>query len=71
MPSLNERILPELLLFEPGQERKRMLKQVQRTPRAMVAAILFGLTNSALYVLTAEYIIALGLSKSKSPCGTR
>ncbi len=64
MPSLNERILPELLLFKPGQERKRMLKQVRSTPRAMVAAVLFGLANFTLFVLTSDYIIALGLSKS-------
>ena len=64
MPSLNERMLPELLLFRPGQERKRMLKQVRSTPRAIVASVLFGLANCALYVLTSEYIIALGLSKS-------
>jgi len=64
MPTLNERILPELLLFESGPERKRMLKQVHSTPRTMVAAVLFGLANFALYVLTSDSIIALGLPKS-------
>ncbi len=37
MPSLSERILPELILIEPGPERQRMLGHAFQGQRTLVA----------------------------------
>ncbi len=40
MSSLDEKLFPELLLFEPGRERRRMMRRVFRNTRTVAA---FGL----------------------------
>ena len=51
MPSLSERILPELLLYEPGPERQRILQQAVNGPRTHVAALLCVVGATGMFVL--------------------
>ena len=51
MPSLGERILPELALIESGSERGRMLQQAVQNPRTAVTAFLSVVVATGLFVL--------------------
>ena len=51
MPSLRERILPELILFEPGPERQRMLHEAVSGNRTRLAAFLSVVVATGLFVL--------------------
>ena len=64
MTSLHERMLPELLLLESIQERKRLLRRVRNTRSVIAVATVFGVANLALFILMFDYIRALGLSRS-------
>ncbi len=44
-------MLPELILFEPGPERKRMLQQAVNGPRTLAAAFLSVIVATGLFVL--------------------
>ena len=51
MPSLIERILPELKLIESGPERQRMIKYAISGPRTCIAAFLSVVGATAMFVL--------------------
>ena len=51
MPSLSERILPELNLFEAGAERRRMLQDAVNGQRTRAAAFLVVVGATGLFVL--------------------
>jgi len=51
MPSLSERILPELLLHEPGPERHRMLHEAVYGPRTLAVAFLCVIVATGMFVL--------------------
>ena len=64
MPSLSERILPELILFEPGPERQRMLQQAVNGPRTRVAAFLVVVGATGLFVLWDKLVASVPSSWS-------
>ncbi len=64
MPSLSERILPELILFEPGPERRRMLHQAVNGPRTIVAAFLSVVGATGLFVLWDKLVASIPSSWS-------
>ncbi len=51
MPSISERILPELLLCEPGPERQRMLYEALNGSRTYAAALLSVIVATGLFVM--------------------
>ncbi len=51
MPSLVERLLPELSLVEPGPERQRILQEAVSGSRTRVAAFLSVVVATGLFVL--------------------
>ena len=51
MPSLSERIVPELALIEPGPERQRMLQEASFGQRTRVAVFLFVVSATGWFVL--------------------
>ena len=51
MPSLRERILPELIMLEPGPERQRMLQEAVNGQRTRVAVFLSVVGATGLFVL--------------------
>ncbi len=56
MPSLREKILPELILLEPGPERQRMLAYAIHGPRTRIAAFLLAVVATGLTVLCDKLI---------------
>ncbi len=64
MPSLSERILPELILFEPGPERQRMLQQAVHGQRTRVAAFLSVVGATGLFVLWDKLVASVPSSWS-------
>ncbi len=64
MPSLSERILPELILLEPGPERQRMLQQALNGQRTRVAAFLFVVGAAGLFVLWDKLVASVPSSWS-------
>ncbi len=64
MPSLSERILPELLLLEPGPERQRMLGQAVNGPRTRVVAFLTVVGATGLFVLWDKLVASVPSSWS-------
>ena len=51
MPSLSERILPELNMFEPGPERQRMLQDAVNGRRTRIAVLLSVVASTGVFVL--------------------
>ena len=51
MPSLSERIFPELARLEPGPERLRMIQQAVGGPRTHAALFLSVVVSTAVFVL--------------------
>lgn len=51
MPSISERLLPELRLFDRGPERQRMLLLAVNGPRTIAAAFLSVLGATGLFIL--------------------
>ncbi len=51
MPSLSERILPELSMFEPGPERQRMLQDAVNGRRTRIAILLSVVASTGVFVL--------------------
>ena len=64
MPSLSERILPELTLLEPGPERQRMFQQAVNGPRTRVAAFLVVVGPTGLFVLWDKLVVSVPSSWS-------
>ncbi len=64
MPSLSERILPELILLEPGPERQRMLQQAVNGPRTRAAAFLVVVGATGLFVLWDKLVASVPSSWS-------
>ncbi len=64
MPSLSERILPELTLLEPGPERQRMFQQAVNAPRTRVAAFLVMIGATGLFVLWDKLVVSVPSSWS-------
>ena len=64
MPSLSERILPELTLLEPGPERQRMFQQAVNGPRTLVAAFLVVVGPTGLFVLWDKLVASIPSSWS-------
>jgi len=64
MPSLSERILPELTLLEPGPERQRMFQQAVNGPRTRVAAILVVVGPTGLFILWDKLVASIPSSWS-------
>ncbi len=64
MPSLSERILPELTLIEPGPERQRMFQQAVNGPRTLVAAFLVVVGATGLFVLWDKLVASVPSSWS-------
>lgn len=51
MRSLSETILPELLLFEPGPERRRMFQEAVYGPRTLTTAFLCVIGATGLFIM--------------------
>lgn len=51
MPSLSERILPELTLIESGSDRRQMVQQAINRPRTHVVVSLSVIAATGLFVL--------------------
>ncbi len=64
MPSLSERMLPELILFEPGPERQRMILQAVNGQRTRVAAFLSVVGDTGLFVLWDKLVASVPSSWS-------
>ncbi len=64
MPSLSERILPELILLEPGPERQRMLQQAVNGQRTRAAAFLVVVGATGVFVLWDKLVASVSSSWS-------
>jgi len=51
MRSLSETILPELLLIEPGPERRRMLQEAINGPRTRTTTFLCVIGTTSLFIM--------------------
>ncbi len=64
MPSLSERIFPELILLEPGPERQRMLQHAVNGPGTRAAAFLVVVGATGLFVLWDKLVASVPSSWS-------